>query len=79
MKSVSCFSAANQFDLVQSWDKVSLLWDGYLYVGNDGLDLSSPLHPAQPLLRDPTSKQVEDLHLSIHASPLAHLKEPHLV
>ena len=64
---------------MQSPHKDPLLLDAYAHVRNNGLDLSSSLHPVQPFLRDGACKQVEDFYFGINSSPLTHLKKFHLV
>ena len=70
--------AANNFQLVQSRDSVSLLGYRDPHVWHYGLHLAAPFHPAQALLGDGASKKVEDLNYGLQPGPLAHLEQSHL-
>ena len=71
-------SSSNNFDLVQSRDKIALLRNCNSHIRYDGLDFTTSFHPVQTFLRDGPREEVEHLHLCIHPSPLTHLKESHL-
>ena len=69
VRSIPGRTAAYNFDLVQAWDQVVQVGKSDAEVGNNGLELSSPLHSAEPFLWDRASKKVENFDLTVEASP----------
>ena len=55
--------------LMQAWDRVTLDGDGDAEVGDNGLDLPAPLHPAEAFLRNGTSEQVENFNFTVEIRP----------